>query len=326
MKAFLKDFWRADLWVKGSALIMGLGLIRRGQIIKGLMYLASECLFLLFFFGFGYQYLSKFLTLGENAQKRVEANNFDIRKNVLRYDDVMNKQREIIYNQRNQVLEEVDLKDKILGMLDETIEVAVDSYCPSGADKADWNIAGLKEKFLGWILTENDLTGNETKEELIDLLTTRGHENYENREKEFSSEITRDLERMILLKNVDTLWMDHIDAMEELKKGIGLRAYAQKDPVVMFKFESFDIFDEMTASIRENTVRQMLTVIIRSAEETKREQEAKITATSAGGSSDGSEKGRTVRNKATKVGPNDKCPCGSGKKYKNCCGDVRKTN
>ncbi len=251
----------------------------------------------------------------ETAQKKVESQNYAIRKHVLQYDDVMNKQREIIYNQRNQVLEEVDLKDKILGMLDETIEIAVDSYCPSGADKADWNIAGLKEKFLGWILTEDDLTGNESREELIDLLTKRGHENYENREKEFSSEITRDLERMILLRNVDTLWMEHIDAMEELKKGIGLRAYAQKDPVVMFKFESFDIFDEMTASIRENTVRQMLSVKVTKSQEIKREQVAKVTSTTGG---DGSDKKRPVK-KGEKIKPNDLCPCGSGKKYKKCC-------
>ncbi len=251
----------------------------------------------------------------ETAQKKVESQNYAIRKHVLQYDDVMNKQREIIYNQRNQVLEEIDLKEKILGMLDETIEVAVDSYCPSGAASADWNIAGLKEKFLGWILTENDLTGNESREELVELLTKRGHENYENREKEFSSEITRDLERMILLRNVDTLWMDHIDAMEELKKGIGLRAYAQKDPVVMFKFESFDIFDEMTASIRENTVRQMLSVKVTKSQEIKREQVAKVTSTTSG---DGSDKKRPVK-KGEKIKPNDPCPCGSGKKYKKCC-------
>ncbi len=251
----------------------------------------------------------------ETAQKKVESQNYAIRKHVLQYDDVMNKQREIIYNQRNQVLDEIDLKEKILSMLDETVEIAVDSYCPSGADRADWNIAGLKEKFLGWILSEDDLTGNESREDLIELLTRRGHENYESREKEFSSEITRDLERMILLRNVDTLWMDHIDAMEELKKGIGLRAYAQKDPVVMFKFESFDIFDEMTASIRENTVRQMLTVKVTKTQEIKREQVAKVTSATGG---DGSDKKRPVK-KGEKTKPNDPCPCGSGKKYKKCC-------
>ena len=155
-----------------------------------------------------------------------------------------------------------------------------------------------------------------SKEEITDLLMTRGHENYEKREKEFTPEVTRDLERMILLRNVDMLWMDHIDAMEELKKGIGLNAYAQKDPVVMFKFESFDMFDEMTASIRENTVRQMLSVKVTKSQEIKREQVAKVTSTGTGG--DGTETKKPVR-KGKKVGPNDPCPCGSGKKYKKCC-------
>ena len=128
----------------------------------------------------------------------------------------------------------------------------------------------------------------------------------------------RSLEHMILLRNVDTFWMDHIDAMEELKRGINLRAYGNQDPVVAYRMESYDMFDEMSNSIRENTVRQMLTVRIRSEEDTKREQAAKVTSES--GASDGSEKGRTVRKKAA-PGPNDPCPCGSGKKYKKCCGN-----
>ena len=136
------------------------------------------------------------------------------------------------------------------------------------------------------------------------------------KEKNNSPEITRDLERMVLLRNVDTMWMDHIDAMEELKRGIGLRAYAQKDPVVMFKFESFDMFDEMTASIRENTVFQMFNVVVRKNEAIKREQVAKVTGTSGG--SDEAQKPKTVR-KGERTGPNEPCPCGSGKKYKKCC-------
>lgn len=251
----------------------------------------------------------------ESAQKKVESQNYAIRKHVLQYDDVMNKQRELIYTQRDQVLDEVDLKEKILAMLDETIELSVDSYCPTGANPEDWNIAGLKEKFLGWITTPDDLSNTTDKEEIVNLLKSRGHENYEKRESEFTPEVTRDLERMILLRNVDMLWMDHIDAMEELKKGIGLRAYAQKDPVVMFKFESFDIFDEMTSTIRENTVKQMLTVKVTKSQEIKREQVAKVTSTSGG---DGTEAKRPVR-KGAKIGPNDPCPCGSGKKYKKCC-------
>ncbi len=227
----------------------------------------------------------------------------------------MNKQREIIYSQRDKVLDEADLKDTIMTMFDETVDGSVDMYCPSSADKVDWNLAGLKEKFLGWILSKDDSLEGLSADEIKDLITKKGHEVYEKREEENTSEITRDLERMILLRNVDINWMDHIDAMEELKKGIGLRAYAQKDPVVMFKFESFDMFDEMTATIRENTVKQLFTVKVTKSQEIKREQVAKVTGTNSG---DGTETRRPVR-KGAKVGPNDPCPCGSGKKYKKCC-------
>lgn len=251
----------------------------------------------------------------ETAQKRLESQNYAIRKHVLQYDDVMNKQREIIYSQRDKVLDEADLRDTIMNMFDETVDGSVDMYCPKSADKADWNLAGLKEKFLGWILSKDDDLEGLTIDEIKNLITTKGHEIYAKREEENTPEITRDLERMILLRNVDINWMDHIDAMEELKKGIGLRAYAQKDPVVMFKFESFDMFDEMTATIRENTVKQLFTVKVTKSQEIKREQVAKVTGTNSG---DGTETKRPVR-KGAKVGPNDPCPCGSGKKYKKCC-------
>ena len=251
----------------------------------------------------------------ETAQKRLESQNYAIRKHVLQYDDVMNKQREIIYSQRDKVLDEADLKDTIISMFDETVDGSVDMYCPKGAEEADWNLAGLREKFLGWILSKDDSLEGLTADEVKDLITTKGHEIYEKREEENTPEVTRDLERMILLRNVDINWMDHIDAMDELKKGIGLRAYAQKDPVVMFKFESFDMFDEMTATIREDTVKQLFTVKVTKSQEIKREQVAKVTGTNSG---DGTETKRPVR-KGAKVGPNDPCPCGSGKKYKKCC-------
>lgn len=251
----------------------------------------------------------------ETAQKRLESQNYAIRKHVLQYDDVMNKQREIIYSQRDKVLDEADLKDTIISMFDETVDGSVDMYCPKSAEEADWNLAGLREKFLGWVLSKDDRLEGLTTDEMKDLIITKGHEIYEKREEENTPEVTRDLERMILLRNVDINWMDHIDAMEELKKGIGLRAYAQKDPVVMFKFESFDMFDEMTATIREDTVRQLFTVKVTKSQEIKREQVAKVTGTNSG---DGTETKRPVR-KGTKIGPNDPCPCGSGKKYKKCC-------
>ncbi|MBQ2774952.1 MAG: preprotein translocase subunit SecA [Clostridia bacterium] len=260
----------------------------------------------------------------ETSQKRVESRNFASRKNVLRFDDVMNRQRELIYKQRDQVLDGENLKPVILKMLDECIDESVDFYCPKALNKDDWNIAGLREKVLGWLTTPEDFTDGFDREDEKEALIKRGHERYDEREEligldDEGQPIMRSLERMILLKMVDNKWMDHIDAMEELKRGIGLRSYGQQDPVVAFRQESYDMFDEMTMSIREDTVRLMMTLIPKSEEDTKRQQTVQITATSGG--SDGSEKGRTVR-KGAKVGPNDPCPCGSGKKYKKCCGNV----
>ncbi len=264
----------------------------------------------------------------ENAQKKVEGKNFAIRKSVLQYDDVMNRQRGLIYGQRNQVLDGEELCPVIMKMIDDCINESVDFYCSDSVGKGDWNLDGLREKFFGWLTVPGDFADKDTfnKEDARQTLIERAHSRYEEREKAFGLNengvpIMRDLERMILLRNVDAKWMDHIDAMDQLRRGIGLRAYGQTDPVVAYRMESYDMFDEMTTSIREDTVRQMLTVIVKSEEETKREQAAKITETS--GASDGTEAPRTVR-KAKKVGPNDPCSCGSGKKYKNCCGDVRK--
>lgn len=251
----------------------------------------------------------------ESAQKKLESQNYAIRKHVLQYDDVMNKQREIIYTQRDQVLDEMDLHEKILSMFDETVADNIALYAPKGHEDS-WNLVGLREYYLGWILDKDDKFGDMDSDQISDFLIERGHDLYEKREALFGSDVMRDLERMILLRNVDINWMDHIDAMEELKKGIGLRAYAQKDPVVMFKFESFDIFDEMTATIRENTVRQLFTVRLQKNEEVKREQVAKVTGTSGG---DGTDAKRPTVRKGAKIGPNDPCPCGSGKKYKKCC-------
>lgn len=245
----------------------------------------------------------------EASQKRVESRNFASRKSVLRFDDVMNRQRELIYKQRDQVLDGEDLKPIILKMLDECINESIDFYCPKALGHDDWNIAGLREKFLGWLTTPEDFTDGFDRDSVKDELIQRGHRIYDEREAamgvdEEGQPIMRRLERMILLKMVDNKWMDHIDAMEELKRGIGLRSYGQQDPVVAFRQESYDMFDEMTTSIREDTVRLMMTLMPKSEEDTKRQQAAQITATSGG--SDGSEKGRTVR-KGTKVGPNDPC-------------------
>ena len=174
----------------------------------------------------------------ESAQRKIESRNFAIRKNVLQYDDVLSSQREVIYRQRNQVLDGEDIHDEILKMIDQSIEEQVRHFLPAEAVHDDWNLQGLKDYYLGWLLVPEDLTF--TKDEIEDLdpefvvktITDRAHLIYENRERQFGETITRELERVVLLKNVDREWMDHIDAMEELKRGIRLRAYAQRDPVV----------------------------------------------------------------------------------------------
>ena len=262
----------------------------------------------------------------ESSQKKIEGRNFGIRKSVLQYDDVMNRQRELIYKQRNQVLDGEELKPVILRMIEGTINEAVDFFCSDSLSKKDWNIDGLRDKFKGWLTGPDDFKDDFDKEKARELLLDRAHKSYEAREEQFGigdngEPIMRELEKQILLRNVDRQWMDHIDAMDQLRRGIGLRAYGQTDPVVAYRNVGSDMFDSMNEAIREDTARQILTVVIRSQEETKREQTAKITATS--GSSDGTDKKQPVRKKE-KARPNDPCPCGSGKKYKNCCGDVRK--
>ena len=258
----------------------------------------------------------------ETAQHRVEERNFGIRRSVLQYDDVMNKQREIIYSQRDKVLNGENVRDSILGMIDESIAANVALF--AGDDKLpdDWNLDGLREYYNGWLCSDTDFrfTAQEredaSSQELTELLTERAHERYEAKEKKYG-ELMRELERVILLKTVDRYWMDHIDNMDELRKGIHLRSYAQKDPVVMYRIEGFEMFDRMIASIREDTARLMLTVEIRTQEEPKREQVMKPTATSGDGTA---AKAPVRKTAAQRVGRNDPCPCGSGKKYKQCCG------
>ncbi|MCI9274437.1 MAG: preprotein translocase subunit SecA [Clostridiales bacterium] len=257
----------------------------------------------------------------ESAQRKVEGRNFGIRKNVLQYDDVMNRQREIIYAQRDQVLNGDDLREQIVKMIEQTIETVVKRYLPEDSLKDNWNLEGLRDYFRGWLLEEGEL--NYTDEEIesvepefiIKEITEKAVKLYEQREEEFGEDMMRELERVVLLKNVDTKWMDHIDNMEELKKGIRLRAYGQHDPVVEYRLEGFDMFDEMIASIREDTARMMLTVRFAN-QPPKREQVAKPLSTNM----DDSDSGHKTVRKGQKVGRNDPCPCGSGKKYKKCCG------
>lgn len=260
----------------------------------------------------------------ETAQKRIEDQNFTRRKNVLTYDDVMNQQRKVIYKQRNDVLDGLDLQPKIRAMIEQCISDNVTMRCAS-EDPSDWNLVELREYFRGYLLDEGELeyTEEELSElksaDIIDNLTEKALAIYDGKAELFGSEdIVRELERVVLLRNVDEKWMDHLDAMEELKGSIGLHAYAQRDPVAMYRIQGADMFDEMIADIRENTVRMILSAIPKPREEIKRVQVANpLIEGFAGGKAPAR---KAPAKKAEKVGRNDPCPCGSGKKYKKCCG------
>ena len=260
----------------------------------------------------------------ENAQKKIEGRNFSIRKHVLEYDDVMNTQRETIYSQRLKVLSGEDVSGNILSMIDTTIENAVHAAVGEHQVITQEMIDTLRHRFQGIFIGPEDFTY--TDEELDDLhaeglvneLKDLAHKAYKEKEENVGSPIMRELERVILLRNVDSKWMEHIDAMTELRNGIGLRAYGQHDPVIEYKREGFDMFDAMIDAIREDTVRMIFLAQIRRQEEPKREQVAH--ETSAQGADDGSEVKPTPHRAEAKVGRNDPCPCGSGLKYKKCCG------
>ena len=263
----------------------------------------------------------------EGAQRKVESRNFAIRKNVLQYDEVMNSQRQIIYSQRDQVLNGENMKEQIQKMIYGAIEDNVKRYLPENVPHEEWDLPGLREHYMGWLIGPEELRF--TKSEVEDLepehvvteLKNRADAIYAAKEKEFTPPIMREVERVVLLRNVDQEWMDHIDAMEQLQDGIRLRAYAQQDPVVEYRLEGFDMFDSMIAAIRENTAKMMLTVRLRTKEEApQREQVAKETGTSsAAAAGDGTVQKQPVK-KQKKPGRNDPCPCGSGLKYKKCCG------
>ena len=251
----------------------------------------------------------------ENAQSKVESNNFAVRKNVLKYDDVANIQREIIYKQRNQVLDGVDLDSTVRKMIIDSITDAVEFYCPRSNNAKDWNITGLKSKYA-WLFGENELVSETNNSEIFDQMLSLAEDRLESQKEKYGEQMLKALEHKALIENVDMRWMDHIDAMEQLKRSVGLKAYGQKDPVIAFREESSDMFDEMITNIREGTVQFVLCAVLKSEEDVKREQKMNPTETHGG---DGSEKNRPVK-KADKVGRNDPCPCGSGLKYKKCCG------
>ena len=254
----------------------------------------------------------------ENSQKKVEGKNYGIRKYVLQYDDVMNQQRNVIYSQRKRVLDGEDLRESIGGMIDSIIDGALETYCQAQYPD-DWNIKGMEEYlesvfFSRGVLDFHNRDKNTIdKESVREELLEKVHEAYAGQEELFGEEM-REVERVIMLRAVDSRWMDHIDDMEQLKNGINLRAYGQHDPVIEYKMAGSDMFDEMIASMREDTVKYLFHV------KPKAPIERKMMATPLAAShGDDSEAKRPERRKEKKIGRNDPCPCGSGKKYKNCC-------
>mgnify|MGYP004503503961 FL=1 len=262
----------------------------------------------------------------ENAQKKVEGRNFSIRKNVLKYDDVMNAQREIIYAQRREVLDGENIHDNIINMIDTVAEATVNMYVEN--ENGDVNVEALNQEIINTYgiemldyIKENNSEAQKISEELI----KKANEKYAEKEAEIGSEEMRELERVVMLKVVDEKWMNHIDSMDELKNGIGLRAYGQQDPVVKYRIEGMDMFEEMISDIKVDVAKILMN--IRQQGEAKRQETVKITGAALeaihsvdGGSKIGTDVDKTIRNDGPKIGRNDPCPCGSGKKYKNCCG------
>ena len=286
----------------------------------------------------------------ENAQKQLEDQNFARRKNVLEYDDVMNQQRTVIYGQRMEVLSGADIKDKIVKMIYDFIESNVNSVCTS-ENPSEWNLGELKSAMPAILVVpedwdfDSDKKSSLTKEYLIQILEERADDAYAEKEKLFGDKM-REVERIVLLRNVDSEWMDHIDAMDELKGSVGLNAYAQRNPINEYRIEGADMFDAMIEEIRNKTVRMILSVVPR--QEIRRVEVAHATSEGfAGGASaqrpaasaqrpmnapqrpaSGGQRNappkampsQPIVNAKKKVGRNDPCPCGSGKKYKKCCG------
>ena len=258
----------------------------------------------------------------EQAQTTVESRNFQARKSVLEYDDVMNKQREIIYDQRKQVLDGLDVKNIIMNMMNTSISHLVAEYFAENdhLDAASCRellrqVEGLYFPKFTVRFTDEELK-EKTAADVTEAFTAAAAAYYEQKEQEFTSPVMREVERVVLLRVVDEYWMDHIDAMADLRQGIRLRAYAQTDPIIAYKKESLDMFEEMISAIQSETVRRLYSVRIKKDQEIKRERVAKATGESVGG--DGTVKKQPRR--VQKIGRNDPCPCGSGKKYKNCCG------
>jgi len=256
----------------------------------------------------------------ESAQKRVENRNFEIRKHVLEYDDVLNQQREVIYNQRREVLEGADLKENILDMIETLVDRTLEMFGSHSPYPEEWDLKSLLDYAGQLYLPQHNFTPEQlakmTKEEIREVFLQYAFDYYERKEKELGSDIMRELERVITLRVVDQKWMDHLDAMDQLRQGIGLRAYGHQDPLVQYRLEGYQMFNDMIAAIQEDTVRYVFHVnLVREQENaasSRRVSDVRYVKEEA------EVKKEPVRSK--KVGRNEPCPCGSGKKYKKCCG------
>lgn len=251
----------------------------------------------------------------ENAQKRVESQNFDIRKHLLEYDDVMNKQRKEIYAYRKEILQSQDIKDKILLMIDEIVEEIISVHCPEDQNSEEWDLKGLKDSLYGTFSVSLDVV-LDNFQIIKDTVSSEVKKAYEKKEDEAGSDMMRYLERMMVLQVVDSQWKDHLLAMDHLKEGIGLRGYGQRDPLVEYKKEAFDMFSEMSGRISSEIITRLFKIQIQRSQEAEIERTRRINLNYNRG--DGSLAQPVTKGK--KVGRNDQCPCGSAKKYKKCCG------
>lgn len=257
----------------------------------------------------------------EQAQKRVEGNNFDIRKTVLQYDDVMNQQRKIIYQQRREVLEAESIRDIVIDMIKSVAERVIEAHCTDDLVPEEWDLQAVIDYFNGTFLTEGQLTVNDLKgkekEEIIEQVNALIERLYEERENEIGETTMREFEKVVVLRAVDSKWMDHIDAMDQLRQGIHLRAYGGTDPLREYQFEGYEMFQQMVERIQEEVARYVMKAHVESNLQRQKVAEGE-TALSSDGVSGRSR--RPVRRKTEKIGRNEPCPCGSGKKYKHCCG------
>jgi preprotein translocase subunit SecA len=259
----------------------------------------------------------------ESAQKKLEAYHFDIRKQVLEYDDVMSQQRETIYSQRRKVLERQDLQENIYDMLRRQVDSALDLYADEKVFQEDWDLVSLNQHLAELThhtigTTVEELAGK-NREELQELLQNRVLEAYQQREQAIGSEDMRELERFLLLRQMDRKWMENLRAMDDLREGIGLRAYGQRDPLLEYKFEAYEMFQSMMEKMQEDVVQLLFRV--RLVREEERHQEDRLRQAVTNRDEDGSvRQNRGVQRRVVKIGRNDPCPCGSGKKYKKCCG------